>query len=97
MITQLASWAQTEDFFAEFFLDYDAILTPSSTGEAPLVTDGTGDPVFCTIWTLAGLPALNIPLLVGGNGLPIGTQLVGGREEDDRLLRTANWILTELQ
>lgn len=88
---------QTESFLGEFFLDYNAILTPSSTGEAPLLRDGTGDPAFCTIWTLAGLPCLNLPLMVGGNGLPIGIQLVAGYEEDDRLMRTANWLLTELQ
>lgn len=90
--------SQFESFFREFFMDYDAILTPSSTGEAPPISDGgTGDPAFCTLWTLAGLPCLNMPMLVGSNGLPIGTQLVGAYEEDDRLLRTANWILTELQ
>lgn len=88
---------QTESFLGEFFLDYDAIITPSSTGEAPLLGDGTGDPIFCTLWTLAGLPAANLPLMVGSNGLPIGVQLVAGYEEDDRLLRTANWLLTELQ
>lgn len=88
---------QTESFLAEFFLDYDAILTPSSTGEAPLINEGTGDPIFCTLWTLAGLPCVNLPLMVGSNGLPIGIQLVGSYEFDDRLLRTANWLLTELQ
>jgi Asp-tRNA(Asn)/Glu-tRNA(Gln) amidotransferase A subunit family amidase len=88
---------QTESFLKEFFLDYDAILTPSSTGEAPLLSEGTGDPVFCTLWTLAGLPCVNLPLMVGGNGLPIGVQLVAGYEEDDRLMRAANWLLTELK
>lgn len=88
---------QTESFLNEFFIDYDAILTPSSTGEAPLANAGTGDPVFCTLWTLAGLPCLNLPMLVGSNGLPIGLQMVGGYEKDDRLLRTANWLLTELE
>ena len=88
---------QTESFLAEFFLDYDAIITPSSTGEAPLLSAGTGDPVFCTLWTLAGLPCVSLPMMVGSNGLPIGVQLVAGYEEDDRLLRTANWLLTELQ
>ena len=84
---------QTESFLRDFFLDYDAILTPSSTGEAPIVSSGnTGDPAFCTLWTLAGLPCLNLPVMVGSNGLPIGVQLVGGYEEDDRLLRTANWL-----
>ena len=88
---------QTESFLAEFFLDYNAILTPSSTGEAPLLNEGTGDPAFCTLWTMAGLPCVNLPLMVGGNGLPIGVQLIAGYEEDDRLMRTANWLLTELQ
>jgi len=88
---------QTERFLAEFFCDYDAIITPSSTGEAPLIGNGTGDPVFCTLWTLAGLPCLNMPMMTGSNGLPIGLQLVAGYEEDDRLMKTANWLVSELQ
>ena len=84
-------------FFEEFFMDFDAILAPSSTGTAPLRSEGhTGDPVFSTIWTLAGLPCLTLPLLTSSAGLPIGIQLIGGQEEDDRLLRTANWMLGEL-
>ena len=83
-------------FFDKFFHDYDAILAPSVAGEAPKFGDGTGDPIFCTIWSLAGLPSLNIPLMVSSNGLPIGVQLIGAAEEDDRLFRTANWILKKL-
>ncbi len=84
-------------FFANFFKDYDAVIAPSAAGEAPKFGGGTGDPIFCTIWTLCGLPSLNLPLLVGENGLPVGVQLIGAAEEDDRLLRTANWMLQELQ
>jgi Asp-tRNA(Asn)/Glu-tRNA(Gln) amidotransferase A subunit family amidase len=84
-------------FFAKFFNDYDAVVTPSAAGQAPLFADGTGDPVFCTIWTLAGLPSINLPLLVGDKGLPIGVQLVGAAEQDDRLLTTANWMIHRLQ
>ncbi|MGR3342933.1 MAG: amidase family protein, partial [Paracoccaceae bacterium] len=80
-----------------FFKDYDAVIAPSAVGEAPLFDDGTGDPVFCSIWTLCGLPTLNLPLLVGENDLPVGVQLIGAAEEDDRLLRTASWLLKELQ
>jgi Asp-tRNA(Asn)/Glu-tRNA(Gln) amidotransferase A subunit family amidase len=84
-------------FFVEHFNDFDAILAPSAVGQAPLIAaGGTGDPVFCTIWTLAGLPALTMPLLVGGNDLPIGVQLIGACEEDDRLLRTARWVQNAL-
>jgi Asp-tRNA(Asn)/Glu-tRNA(Gln) amidotransferase A subunit family amidase len=88
--------ASAAGFFAEFFNDYDAVIAPSAAGEAPEFGNGTGDPVFCTIWTLCGLPSLNLPLLVGENGLPVGVQLVGAAEEDDRLLRTASWMLKQL-
>ncbi|MEJ2434697.1 MAG: amidase family protein [Pseudolabrys sp.] len=79
---------------AEFYQSYDAILTPAAPGEAPVGT-ATGNPIFCTAWTLLGAPAVSLPLLSGNNGLPIGAQLVGQRGQDGRLLRTARW-LTEL-
>ncbi len=83
-------------WFETFFHDYDAIVTPSALGEAPLFGDGTGDPICSTIWTLCGLPCLSIPLLTSNNGLPIGIQLVGGKYEDHRLLRTTRWLLNYL-
>lgn len=76
----------------EYFIDYDAILTPSAPGEAPDVTS-TGDPSFCTIWTLCGTPALNLPVFLGPQGLPMGAQLVGSRGDDARLFRTARWLV----
>ena len=89
--------ASAEAFFENLFNDYDAIIAPSATGEAlPLAANSTGDAIYCTIWTLAGLPCLTLPLLVGENGLPIGVQLIGGAEEDDRLLRAAGWMQTAL-
>lgn len=92
----LAVKASAEAFFANFFIDYDAIIAPSAAGEAPKFGDGTGDPIFCTLWTLAGLPCVSLPLLVGENGLPIGVQLIGPAEKDDRLLRTARWVQKHL-
>ena len=74
---------------AEIFEQYaDAILTPATKGAAPDVST-TGDPVFCTFWTLTGLPSLSVPLLQSGDGLPVGVQLVGAAGRDERLLRTA--------
>jgi Asp-tRNA(Asn)/Glu-tRNA(Gln) amidotransferase A subunit family amidase len=87
----LAVKSSAERFFAEFFQDYDAILAPSAAGEAPPFANTTGDPIFCTLWTLAGLPCVTLPLLVGETGLPIGVQLIGAAQKDDRLLRTARW------
>lgn len=86
-----------KSWFGRFFYDYDAILTPSAIGEAPLLSKGTGDPVCCTIWTLCGLPCLSLPLLEGEKNLPIGVQVVAGENEDDRLLRTTRWLLEFLK
>lgn len=92
----LSMVAGAENYFEEFFHDYDAIIAPSSTGEAPLKTDGTGDPIFCTVWTTAGLPSVSLPLLSGSAGLPIGVQLIGSAEQDDRLMTTAQWLVNSL-
>jgi Asp-tRNA(Asn)/Glu-tRNA(Gln) amidotransferase A subunit family amidase len=81
--------------FAEIFKEYDAIITPATTGVAPKGT-ATGSPIFCSLWSLTGLPALSLPLLSGEGGLPLGVQLVGERGDDARLLRTANWLVTKL-
>lgn len=85
------------DWFSEFFNDYDAIVTPSAIGEPPKFGNGTGDPICCTVWTLCGLPTLTMPLLSGANNLPIGVQLVGAYNEDNRLLRSARWLLQHLR
>jgi Asp-tRNA(Asn)/Glu-tRNA(Gln) amidotransferase A subunit family amidase len=85
-------------YFSSFFNDFDAIIAPAAPGEAPLFSEGiTGNPIFSTIWTLCGLPCLTLPLLVSENNLPIGVQIVGAQEEDDRVMRTAAWLLRELK
>jgi len=79
--------------FDELFMQrYDAILTPAASGTAPKGLKSTGDPAFCSLWTLLGLPAITLPLMQGENGLPLGVQLVGRKGYDARLLRTARWL-----
>ncbi|PYM72064.1 MAG: hypothetical protein DME10_13950 [Candidatus Rokuibacteriota bacterium] len=58
--------------------------------------DSTGDPAFCSLWTLCGMPAISVPLMQGENGLPLGLQMVGPRHGDARLLRTARWLVEHL-
>ncbi|HIL97131.1 MAG TPA: amidase, partial [Pseudomonadales bacterium] len=84
-------------FFCELFNEFDAIIVPSAAGEAPATLKQTGDPIFCTLWTLAGLPALTMPLLKGSTQLPIGVQLIAGAEQDARLMRTARWLCNLLE
>ena len=78
--------------FDDIFERCEAIITPAAAGTAPQGLDSTGDPAFCTLWTLCGMPALNLPLMQGENGLPLGVQLVGPCGSDARLLRTARWL-----
>jgi len=78
------------------FDEFDAILTPAAPGEAPHGLETTGNPIFCTIWTYLGTPAVTLPLLQSEAGMPLGVQLVGRRDGDARLLRTARWLVTAL-
>ncbi len=82
--------------FDDLFTNFDAVLTPAAAGTAPGFAT-TGDPAFCTLWTLCGMPALSLPLMKGANGLPLGVQIVGRRGDDARLLRTARWLLAQTQ
>ena len=72
--------------------DADAILTPSTPGQAPRGLGSTGSAAFCTIWTYCGVPAISLPLLTGADGMPVGVQLVAAHGDDARLLRTARWL-----
>ncbi|MFL6665000.1 MAG: amidase [Rhizobacter sp.] len=73
------------------FEGVDALLTPSTIGEAPEGIAATGDPLFCRGWTLLGLPCVHLPFTTGRLGLPVGLQLVGRFGEDHRLLTVAQW------
>jgi amidase len=72
----------------------DVLLCPSAPGEAPKGQAFTGDPRFNSIWTLAGTPCVTLPVGAGASGLPLGIQLVGLRHDDDKLLSTAQWVLS---
>ena len=67
----------------------DILIAPSAIGEAPSIKDGTGDPIFCRGWTLLGLPCININIVNGPKGLPVGVQLIAGPGKDHFLLSAA--------
>ncbi len=87
---------QLQEDLSAFLKVFDAILTPPANGEAPATLDSTGDPAFCTIWTLCGAPAITIPTGLGPQDLPLGLQIVGPFREDDKLLAVAHWCEEQL-
>lgn len=93
----LAHMSDYNDFLGEVFEDYDAILTPATPGPAPAGIEATGSPVMNTIWTFCGTPAINLPILQSPDGLPMGVQVVGERNDDARLFRSTRWLLDILQ
>jgi Asp-tRNA(Asn)/Glu-tRNA(Gln) amidotransferase A subunit family amidase len=91
-LESVALGRRLRDGLSPLFERCDAILTLSTPGVAPEGT-ATGNPVFNSLWSLTGLPAVTLPLLKGTGGLPIGVQLVGAYNDDARLLRTARWLV----
>jgi Asp-tRNA(Asn)/Glu-tRNA(Gln) amidotransferase A subunit family amidase len=80
-----------QDDLARFLAGYDAIITPPTTGEAPATLEQTGNPGFCTIWSLCGVPAITFPVGFGPRGLPLGLQIVGAEGKDNQVLAVARW------
>lgn len=78
--------------FEEMFVEFDAIVTPATTGGAPIGLDQTGNQTCATLWTFAGMPAMSLPLIQCESGLPLGVQVVAARGDDARLFRNASWL-----
>lgn len=79
------------------FKNVEIILTPSAPGVAPLADSGTGDAVFCRLWTLLGAPCIHLPFHQGPHGLPVGLQAIGPLGADLPTLRAAAWVHKRLR
>jgi Asp-tRNA(Asn)/Glu-tRNA(Gln) amidotransferase A subunit family amidase len=75
----------------DLFARCEVIATPAAPGTAPRRRDVTGDPSFCTLWSLLGVPAISVPSGLAQNGLPFGLQLARDAGGDAHLLRVARW------
>jgi amidase len=78
------------------FGDFDVLLVPSATGEAPKGIESTGDSVFNQLWTALHTPAVTVPVFTGPAGLPMGAQLVGAFGADMKTLACGEWVYRAL-
>ncbi len=69
----------------------DAFITLASSGPAPVGLEDTGSRCFLSPWSMVGGPSFSLPMLAV-DGLPVGIQLMGLSDTDERLTRIANWI-----
>lgn len=86
--------SQMRQSIVPYLSQYDAFLTIPANGEAPLGLSSTGDPMFCSLWSFLGLPAITMPIAKSRNNLPLGLQLVGKMGQDQLLLQTAKTVQT---
>ena len=79
------------DSFARLMAKVDGAVTLAATGAAPLGLQSTGDPGFNIPASILGVPAVSLPLLAD-EGLPLGLQLIGRRDEDAALFGLSHWF-----
>lgn len=75
----------------EMLIPADEIwVTPAVKGPAPLLAGGTGDPMFCRVWTALGVPCATLPALESAvpGRLPVGIQILASTGKDELLLDT---------
>ncbi len=82
--------------FERAFESCDVLLTPTAPSAAFAIGEKTDDPiqmylndVFTIPASLAGLPAISVPLGTDGAGLPLGMQLIGPAFDEETVLRAA--------
>jgi len=74
------------------FDDVDVLLTFSAPGAAPKGLASTGDARFNRLWTLMGVPCVNIPAYVADGGLPVGAQVIARFGDDAGALKAARFV-----
>jgi Asp-tRNA(Asn)/Glu-tRNA(Gln) amidotransferase A subunit family amidase len=77
---------------AGIFEEVDVLLTFSAPGAAPKGLASTGDARFNRLWTLMGVPCVNVPAYVAEAGLPVGVQIVARFGDDAGALAAARFL-----
>jgi Asp-tRNA(Asn)/Glu-tRNA(Gln) amidotransferase A subunit family amidase len=82
--------------FSEALGDYDVLIAPAATSEAPHGLSSTGDVAMNVVWTLLHTPAVAVPAGKSPSGMPLGIQVIGRINDDARTLACARWISEKL-
>jgi Asp-tRNA(Asn)/Glu-tRNA(Gln) amidotransferase A subunit family amidase len=77
---------------AEAFAAVDVLLTFSAPGGAPKGLGSTGSTRFNQLWTLMGVPCVNVPAYVADGGLPVGVQIIAPFGADAEALAAARFV-----
>jgi Asp-tRNA(Asn)/Glu-tRNA(Gln) amidotransferase A subunit family amidase len=83
---------QARAALAGIFDDIDVLLTFSAPGAAPKGLASTGDPRFNRLWTLMGVPCVNVPAIIADGGLPVGVQVIARFGDDAGALAAARFV-----
>jgi Asp-tRNA(Asn)/Glu-tRNA(Gln) amidotransferase A subunit family amidase len=77
---------------AKVFEEVDVLLTLSAPGAAPKGLGSTGDARYNRLWTLMGVPCVNVPALTAEGGLPVGVQVIARYGADAEALAAARFV-----
>lgn len=77
---------------ATVLTEVDVLLTLSAPGTAPKGLTSTGDPRYNRLWTLMGVPCVNVPTLTAEGGLPVGVTVIAGFGDDAKALAAASFV-----
>ncbi|MBR0752683.1 amidase [Bradyrhizobium jicamae] len=73
------------------FDEVDVIVTLSAPGTAPEGLSSTGDARYNRLWTLMGVPCVNVPTLIDG-GLPVGVTVIAKFGADAQALAAGAFV-----
>ena len=75
----------------KFFQNYDAIITLSTSGEAP-PRDSVENVDSALMWTLTHLPTVSAPVFNSPNGNPFGLQIISRKYNDSLLFNFIDYL-----
>ena len=86
------------------FVDYDAVIMPTSPTTAFTIGEKNTNPVamyladiFTVFANLTGIPGISVPLFKHSNGMPFGLQVMTKKTDELTLLQLADYLIKQQQ